>query len=66
MGFPSKIIDDEFIKSLLDFSDDYPYAEERRLFYVALTRCKIKCFLVIEEGNESVFIDEINTIIRKV
>lgn len=66
MGFPSKIIDDEFTKSLLDYSDDYPYAEERRLFYVALTRCKIKCFLVIEEGNESVFIDEINTIIRKV
>ena len=66
MGFPSKIIDDEFTKSLLDFSDDYPYAEERRMFYVALTRCKIKCFLVIEEGNESVFIDEINTIIRKV
>lgn len=66
MGFPSKIIDDEFTKSLLDFSDDYSYAEERRLFYVALTRCKIKCFLVIEEGNESVFIDEINTIIRKV
>lgn len=66
MGFPSKIIDDEFTKSLLDYSDDYPYAEERRLFYVALTRCKIKCFLVIEEGNESVFIDEISTMIRKV
>ena len=66
MGFPSKIIDDEFTKSLLDYSDDYPYAEERRLFYVALTRCKIKCFLVTVKGCESTFIDEINTIIRKV
>lgn len=66
MGFPSKIIDDEFTKSLLDFSDDYPYAEERRLFYVALTRCKIKCFLVTVKGCESTFIDEINTMIRKV
>lgn len=33
--------------------------EERRLFYVALTRAKEELFLITEQGNESLFIDEI-------
>jgi ATP-dependent exoDNAse (exonuclease V) beta subunit len=33
--------------------------EERRLFYVALTRAMEKLYLITEKGNESSFIDEI-------
>ena len=41
MGFPSKINDLPLIKLLLASGlDEYPYAEERRLFYVALTRSR--------------------------
>ena len=41
MDFPSKINDLSIIKLLLAGElDDYPYSEERRLFYVALTRSK--------------------------
>lgn len=38
----------------------YPHAEERRLFYVALTRARKHVYLVIDElGNVSQFIKEI-------
>ncbi len=59
MSFPSKITDLSLINLLLDNSDDYPHSEERRLFYVALTRCKKKVFLLSISNNKSVFIKEI-------
>lgn len=59
MSFPSKITDLSLINLLLDNSDDYPYNEERRLFYVALTRCKKKVFLLTTSNNKSIFIKEI-------
>lgn len=55
MGFPSKIQDNPILDLLLDNSDNYPYAEERRLFYVALTRAKKKAFIVTVNGKESEF-----------
>lgn len=55
-GFPSKIQDAAILSLLLDNRDDYPYAEERRLFYVALTRAKEKAFLVTVQGQESEFV----------
>ena len=61
MGFPSKIQDCEIITLLLDNTDDFPYAEERRLFYVALTRSKKKTFLITEKGNESEFVLELKS-----
>ena len=59
MSFPSKITDLPLINLLLDNSDNFPYSEERRLFYVALTRCKKKVFLLVNSNNKSVFIKEI-------
>lgn len=59
MSFPSKITDLSLINLLLDNSDDYPYSEERRLFYVALTRCKKKVILLSISNNKSIFIKEI-------
>ncbi len=58
LGFPCKIQDDPLVGCLLESKENFPYAEERRLFYVALTRAKNKTYLVVEEGNESVFVSE--------
>jgi len=59
MGFPSKMQDAPILELLLEDSDDYPYSEERRLFYVALTRTKKKVFLLTLKDKESVFAMEL-------
>ena len=59
MGFPSKIQNDPLVESLLEGKESFPFAEERRLFYVALTRAKVKAFLVVVQGNESEFVIEL-------
>ena len=59
MGFPSKISDLPIIDLLLEKSDDFPYSEERRLFYVAMTRSKKKTFLLTINNNKSIFISEL-------
>ncbi len=59
MGFPSKIQDAAILNLLLDNCDQYPYAEERRLFYVALTRAKKKAFIVTVNNQESEFAMEL-------
>ena len=59
MGFPSKIQDDPIINILLEGNEGFPFAEERRLFYVALTRARIKSFLVVVDGDESSFATEL-------
>ena len=59
MGFPSKIQDSPIMDLLLENAEMYPFAEERRLFYVALTRAKHKVFLVTVKDNESVFAREL-------
>lgn len=59
MGFPSKIQDAPILDLLLDNCDRFPYAEERRLFYVVLTRAKKKVFIVTVNGQESEFAMEL-------
>ena len=59
MGFPSKIQDAPILDLLLDNCDQYPHAEERRLFYVALTRAKKKVFIVTVSEKESEFAMEL-------
>lgn len=59
MGFPSKIKNPALIEQLLERADDYPYAEERRVFYVALTRARKRVFLVTVKDNISVFAKEL-------
>lgn len=58
-GFPSKIQNDAVVQLLLDDSEDYLYSEERRLFYVAMTRTKKKAWLLVQSGNKSVFVKEL-------
>ena len=59
MGFPSKMQNQPILNLLLDNCDQYPYAEERRLFYVAMTRAKKKVFLVTVSNQESEFVTEL-------
>ena len=57
-GFPSKIKNSEYLKYVLPQTEDN-YNEERRLFYVALTRTKSKVILLVNQKNPSIFVTEI-------
>lgn len=59
MGFPSKIQDAPILSLLLDNCDTYPFAEERRLLYVAMTRAKNKCYILTQRNRESIFAQEL-------
>lgn len=58
-GFPNKYKDHEILRFVNNYKEYYPYEEERRLFYVALTRCTHKVYLFVPYNNESIFIKEI-------
>ena len=57
-GFPSLVSDDPVLNYVLTKSDQYPYGEERRLFYVAITRAKVKTYILYGRRFPSVFVDE--------
>ncbi len=59
MGFPSKIQNPPLIELLLEKTDQYPDAEERRLFYVALTRARKRVYIVTAGKNISSFAKEL-------
>ena len=58
LGFPNKIVDDDILK-YVSIKDEYLYAEERRLFYVALTRTKTYNILLVNKNNPSIFVEEL-------
>lgn len=58
-GFPSKIEDDPVMKLVVKQHNEIEYAEERRLFYVALTRTKNRVYLIAPEKHPSQFVLEI-------
>jgi len=55
-GFPSKIENDEYRNILIKTNQEL---EERRLFYVALTRTKNKIYILVPKSKPSIFIQEI-------
>lgn len=57
-GLPIKL-KDEKILSLVKKNQPFPYEEERRLFYVALTRTKSYIYLLIPSNKPSLFVNEI-------
>lgn len=57
-GFPSLVSDDAVLNYVLTKSDQYPYGEERRLFYVAITRAREKTYVMYNKRIPSVFVDE--------
>jgi DNA helicase IV len=46
-GFPSGMVDDPVLKVAMPVEEDFEDAEERRLFYVAMTRARKELILVI-------------------
>ncbi len=58
-GFPSTIMDDPVLELAMPDGDAFPLAEERRLFYVALTRARRSVLLLTVEHQESPFIKEL-------
>jgi DNA helicase IV len=58
-GFPSEISDDPLLEMVLAAPDNYPHAEERRLFYVAVTRAKKQTHLIVDQRFPSPFAVEL-------
>lgn len=57
-GFPSQMNDDPVLNLILGKGDEFPFGEERRLMYVAITRAKIRTFIMYDRRNPSVFVTE--------
>lgn len=58
-GFPSEMSDDQVLNLLLSEADQFENGEERRLFYVAMTRAKEKVYFVADSSYKSKFITEL-------
>lgn len=58
-GFPDIWLEDRIFQVIKKADLDLSLEEERRLFYVAITRARDKLFLITEKGRESVFLKEI-------
>ena len=59
-GFPNFIEEDPVLSAVLSTSDMHELAEERRLFYVAMTRAKETVTLFYDDDNPSRFIVELS------
>ncbi len=58
-GFPSQIQEDPVLKYVVNGDYSIDYAEERRLFYVALTRTKNRVYIITPEQHPSPFVTEL-------
>lgn len=58
-SFPSQIEDDPLLEMVMPVKENYAFAEERRLFYVALTRARHKVVLFTRKSRISRFIPEL-------
>ena len=59
-GFPSQMEDDPLLQIPMPKPDPYPMAEERRLFYVALTRARQQVWIYTELDRPSRFLKELS------
>jgi len=59
MGFPSEIVDDPLLDLVLPEPENFEHAEERRLFYVALTRARQSVTILADREKPSSFAREL-------
>ena len=64
-GMPATRKNDPVVELLLATSEKYPLAEERRLFYVAITRARELTVLIGDEWNKSPFLTEVQDMIDR-
>jgi DNA helicase-4 len=57
-GFPAQLSDDPILNLLLSDADQFENGEERRLFYVAMTRAKEQVYFLTDRWFKSKFITE--------
>lgn len=57
--FPNTRDDDPVLRLAMPSADNYPASEERRLFYVALTRARKSVAMFTVRGHVSTFVDEL-------
>ncbi|CAM3698807.1 MULTISPECIES: UvrD-helicase domain-containing protein [Pseudoalteromonas] len=58
-GFPSEKATPAILEALLPAKEAFTFAEERRLFYVALTRAKQRAYIIADMTNSSCFVTEL-------
>lgn len=58
LGFPNQITDDTVLNYVLTNDEKFLFAEERRLFYVAITRTKNRTFILTDNKSPSIFFGE--------
>ena len=58
-AFPTEVAADPILSLALAAPEDHPNAEERRLFYVAMTRARRHAFLLADGGPASSFVQEL-------
>lgn len=58
IGFPSQISDSPVLKYVLSEPDAYAFSEERRVFYVGITRAKKHTWVLYDMNNPSPFVKE--------
>lgn len=59
LGFPNRIADDPILQIVLSSPEPYDFAEERRLFYVALTRTRNAVFILTPQIGWSPFMRDL-------
>lgn len=68
-GFPNKYTNHYILKYVSNYKERFLYEEERRLFYVAITRCIKRIYIFVPYNMESCFVKEIkhykNVLLRK-
>lgn len=63
-GFPNQMEDDRILDLVLGQKSKYEFAEERRLFYVALTRTRSIVYILSDIGSPSAFVKEIEAKVK--
>ena len=63
-GFPSLVSDDPVLDYVLSNPEHYEYAEERRVYYVGITRAKVHTVVMYNNETPSPFVTEMNSAIK--
>ena len=58
LGFPANIVDDPVLRHVLSEPDRFAFSEERRIFYVAITRAKYHTYVLYDMRKPSSFVSE--------